>query len=547
VKPFDASGNFHPVEVGGGLRRLAVRGAGVTVFAQGLTFAAQTVATIALARLLMPSDFGVVAMVTTFSLVLLSFGQNGYSEAIIQREEMSHALASNLFWICTGVGTLLALVFAASGPLLARFYGDSRVIVIALWVSLSIFFSNLAVVHIALLKRALRFSTTSKIDVAANVLSVVVSLVFGIYGLGYWALVAAVVVRPVIQLIGAWYVCRWMPSLPRRVPGTSSVVRFALHVYGRFSFNYTTRNTDNLLVGMRFGSASLGFYKKAYDLFLLPANQLYIPVSDVVLSTLSRLERGSAEYRRYFLNGLSVLAFVSMGAGALLTLTAKDLIRLLLGEKWSPAGHIFAFFGPGIGIMLVYFTSGLIHLSIGRADRWFRWVVLEFGVTVLLFCLALRWGPVGIASAWSASFWILFVPAFIYAGKPIHFGIAPILAVVWKYTVASLVAGLTSALIIRNITSLVVAQGLLAAVARIACTSVLFVALYLVMVTVLHGGPEHLFRFARLIPEMLPSSRRRTNASGVEESPVEPAGTPAEMSPSAASSGCRDQQEVGKA
>lgn len=153
----------------------------------------------------------------------------------------------------------------------------------------------------------------------------------------------------------------------------------------------------------------------------------------------------------------------------------------------------------------------------------------------------------GIASAWSASFWILFIPAFLYAGKPINFGIAPVLAVVWKYTVASLVAGLASALILRNITSLVVPQGLLAAFSRIACTSVLFVALYLLMVTILHGGPEHLFRFARLIPEMLPSSRRRKDASGLEAGPAELPSAPAEMSQSSASSGCRDQEEVGKA
>jgi polysaccharide transporter, PST family len=463
--------------------------------------------------LLMPSDFGLVAMVTTFSLVLMSFGQNGYAEAVMQREEMNHSLASNLFWITFGVGFFLAIGFAAAGPLLAKFYGDPRVAQVTSVISLTIFLNSISVVHIALLKRALRFTITSAIDVAATIVSVVVSIALALTGWGFWALVAALIVRPVVQFFGAWSVCGWIPSLPRRVDGTGSVVRFALHVYGRFSFNYTTRNTDNLLVGWRFGSASLGFYKKAYDLFLLPANQLYIPVADVVLSTLSRLERGSAEYRRYFLNGLSILAFVSMGAGALLTLVGKDLIRLLLGEKWGPAGHIFTYFGPGIGIMLVYFASGMIHLSIGRADRWLRWVVLEFGVTVLLFFLALPWGPVGIASAWSASFWILFVPAFWYAGKPIDFGIAPVLAVVWKYILASLVAGCASASIIHEISLLVAASGIFGALARIVSTSLLFAVLYLGAVTFLHGGPDHLYRFARLVPEMLPWYRSRESLS----------------------------------
>ena len=509
MKPFDDNGKFQRIEVGSGLRRHAVRGAGVTVFAQGLVFASQLISTVVLARLLMPSDFGLVAMVTTFSLVLMSFGQNGYAEAVMQREEMDHPLASNLFWITSGAGFFLAACFAALGPLLAKFYGDPRVVRVAAAVSITIFLNSISVVHVALLKRALRFSITSAIDVVSIFLSVVVSVLLAWAGWGYWALVAALIVRPAVQFVGAWSQCRWLPGLPRRVAGTASVVRFALHVYSRFSFNYTTRNTDNLLVGWRFGSASLGFYKKAYDLFLLPANQLLIPVSDVVLSTLSRLERGSAEYRRYFLNGLSILAFVGLGAGALLTLEGKDVIRLLLGEKWGPAGHIFTFFGPGIGIMLLYSTSGLIHLSIGRADRWFRWVVLEFGVTVFLFCLALRWGAVGIATAWSASFWILFIPAFWYAGRPIHFGVTPILAVVWRYLLASVLAGAASAGIVHEVPFLVAGTGVLGALERIVATSFLFGVLYLGALILLHGGPDPLYRFARLLPEMLPGRRSR--------------------------------------
>ena len=523
MKPFDANGNFRqPTEAGGGLRRLAVRGAGVTVLSQGVVFAVQLIATAVLARLLTPSDFGVVIMVTTFSLLLMSFGQNGYSEAVIQREEIDQPLASNLFWINFGVGLVLAIGFAASGPLLARFYADPRVARVAAGISLSIFLSSLSVLPIALLKRALLFSVTSTIDVLSNVVSVVVSILLALSGWGYWALVAAVVTRPLLQTLAAWCLCAWIPSPPRRLTGTGSIVRFAMHVYGRFSFNYVTRNTDNLLVGWRFGPASLGFYKKAYDLFLLPANQLLIPVADVVLSTLRRLERGSAEYRRYFLNGLSILALVGLGGGTMLTLMGKDLIRLLLGAKWGEAGHIFTFFGPGIGIMLIYGPSGLLHLSMRRADRWFRWVVVEFGVTVLLFSLGLRWGPVGIASAWSASFWILFIPAYWYAGKPIDFGITPVLGAVWRYVLASLLAGCASALLIHEIHPLVRAPGIPGALARIVATSLLFLVLYLGAIITLHGGPDPLYRFASLLPEMLPWAKSRQSLPEPQGAPLGP-------------------------
>ncbi len=512
---------FNPVGHGGELRRHAVRSAGVTVLSQGVVFAAQMAATIVLARLLVPADFGVVTMVTTFSLLVMSFGQNGYSEAIMQREEIDRPLATNLFWINVVVGILLTVIFAASGSLMAKFYGDPRVAAVAAGMSLTIFFNSLSVVHLALLKRALRFSVTSANDIIAGVISVILSIVLAARGWGYWALVAGAVSRLISQAIGAWLLCTWIPGLPRRADGTSSVVRFALNVYGRYSFNYFTRNTDNLLVGWRFGPTSLGFYKKAYDLFLLPANQLLAPVADVVLSTLSRLEKGSVEYKRYFMRGLSILAFLGMAAGALLTLEGKDLIRIILGAKWAPAGQIFTFFGPGIGIMMIYTTSGLVHLSIGRPDRWFRWVIVEFAATVALFGIGLHWGPVGVAAAWTVSFWILTLPAFWYAGEPIHMGVGPVVSAVWKYVVASLAAGFATFAIMRSATTLASSAGAEGALLRLAVASLVFTVLYLVAIVVLHGGPEPIYGFVRLVPDMLPWRRaaKRALAAQASEAP----------------------------
>src|SRR5260370_10471054 len=220
LKPFDHDGKFLPTETGGELRRSAVRGAGITVFSQGVVFAIEIVAAMVLARLLAPSDFGVVTMVTTFSLLLLSFGLNGYTEAVIQREDLTHRLASNLFWINVSVGILFALMFSAAGSAMAKFYNDPRVAHVAVGISLTIFFTNFAVIHLALLKRALCFSVTSAVDVLAGILSVIVMVAFAWRGYGYWSLVAGAVVRPFFQCFGAFYLCRWMPALPSRVNGT---------------------------------------------------------------------------------------------------------------------------------------------------------------------------------------------------------------------------------------------------------------------------------------------------------------------------------------
>jgi PST family polysaccharide transporter len=252
------------------------------------------------------------------------------------------------------------------------------------------------------------------------------------------------------------------------------------------------------------GSGALGFYKKAYDLFVLPANQLLSPIAAVVIAALSRSNRNLTQYRRFFIAGISILAFAGMGIGADLTLIGKDLIRFLLGPGWETSGRIFTYFGPGIGVMLIYSTNVWIHMSIGRADRGFRWGIVEFAVTALLFVAALPFGPAAIAIAWTVSYWVLIIPAFWYAGRPIGFGISPVISTVWKYLLASLLAGVTSAAITHQIPSLVSASGSVGALIRIVTISLLFWALYLGSVVLLHGGYEPLQQVTKLLPDLLP-------------------------------------------
>ena len=165
-------------EGGHGLRRAAVRGAGMTVLSSGLSVGIQMIATVVLARMLAPRDFGLVTMVTTFSLLLSNFGLNGFTEAVVQREQMDSTTASNLFWMTLGGGLLLTVAFAAAGSLLARFYSEPLVAPIAAAVSLTILLSSASVLHLALLKRAMLFPAVAKNDIVAKAVSVAVSIVF---------------------------------------------------------------------------------------------------------------------------------------------------------------------------------------------------------------------------------------------------------------------------------------------------------------------------------------------------------------------------------
>ena len=518
MKPFDANGDFQPIAAGDGLRRVAVRGAGMTIVASGASFVVQLTSTVVLARLLTPNDFGIVTMVTTFCLLLCSFGLNGFSEVILQRDDVTHSLASNLFWINLGGSVVLTIVFACVGSLLAAFYHDPLVKNVTIAMSLMIFISSFAVVHQALLNRATRFTAVAANVVVARAVSTVVSIILALAGWGYWALVVGFISLPLSMSVGVWILCRWTPSLPRRAPGTGAAVKFAMNVYSHYGFSYCMNNTDNMLVGWRFGAPALGFYKKAFDLFYLPVNQVVSPISAVAVATLSRFKNDRAYYQRHLLAGISFLAFSGMALGGDLTLVGRDLIRCLLGPGWAESGRIFTFFGPGIGVMLLYNTHGWIHLSAGRPDRWFRWGVIEFLFTVSLFVVGLHWGPSGIASAWTVSYFVLILPAFWYAGKPIDFGVAPVLGVIWKFFAASVVAGCGAALLLHVAPLFPRVGGAPGAFVRAASDSLLFLALYICAVLAFHRGLAPIRQTGRLIKDFLP--QRSAARVAVAEQPA---------------------------
>jgi PST family polysaccharide transporter len=508
---------FHPRAEADELRRLAVRGAAATVSGSGLSLASQVVGTVILARLLTPADFGVVTMSTTFSLLVVSLGLNGFTEAVIQFDEIDNQTASNLFWLNSGMGLVLAVIFAMAGSLLAKFYGNPLVAEVSRGLSVGIFIQSASVIHLALLMRGMRFAVTAANEVVGRVVYTIVSILLAVKGWGYWALVGGIVVSQLSVTIGAWSFCRWIPSLPRRTGKTFAMIRFAVKVYGQFSVAYTNRNIDNLLVGWRFNAVALGFYKKAFDLFALTASQLTAPLNNVALASLSRVNQDHVRFRRYLASSLGMVALVGMAASADLTLVGKDVVRLVLGPKWLESGTIFEIFGPGIGAMLLCSTIGWIHLPVGKPERWFRWSLVALAFTVLLFIAALPWGPSGVAAAWSISYWVLLIPGFWYAGRPIGFGVSILIATTWRYIAASIVGGLATEAIIRGTKFAGIPSSTGAALSATVVISILFLTLYITAVILFHRGIAPLRQFVGILQELIPSRKALESRSDVVE------------------------------
>ena len=188
-------------------------------------------------------------------------------------------------------------------------------------------------------------------------------------------------------------------------------------------------------------------------------------------------------------------------------MVGKDLIRFLLGPGWEEAGRIFALFGPGIGVMLLYNTHGWIHLSVNRPpERWLGWGLMEFVCTASLFVLALHWGPSGIALAWTISYF----PLNVYqplTGTPekkadrnghwvgIRSHVKMLRSISW--------AGVATALIIGAMPRLATPFSAASALVRMISVSCVFFALYLGGVIALHRGLKPLTDTLGLLRDLL--------------------------------------------
>jgi PST family polysaccharide transporter len=379
------------------LKGRSVRGGLLTLVSQGSQFVMQTVSTVALARLLVPADFGIVAMVTAVTALASAFADFGLSEATIQRKEITHAQVSTLFWINVAIGLALTLITAALGPLLARLYREPRLVAITLLLSLTFFIGGLRVQPNALLKRRMRFSALAFRDIASYVVAVPVAVTMAWRGAGHWALVAFPLALNFTQMAVTWMLVRWRPSLPRRDASIGSMVAFGGNVSASYLISTLNRSFDNVLIGWYWGAAPLGLYSRAYNLLMLPVRQLIMPAGNVAIPAFSRLQDDPERFARYYLRAVGLIIWITAPIFGFLFVAAKPVIVLVLGAKWVEAAPVFQILViSALGQLLLESTIWLL-ISRGQSGRLLRLLLTISPIIVSSFAIGLPFGIKGVA------------------------------------------------------------------------------------------------------------------------------------------------------
>jgi PST family polysaccharide transporter len=308
------------------------------------------------------------------------------------------------------VGAILGLLSLAIAPVLASFYHEPRLFWVAAALGAGFLFNGAGVQHSALLQRQMHFTTLAVIEIISLLVSIAVGIGMAIAGFGYWALVGMAIVSPAVSTVCLWSIATWVPGLPHRGVGISSMMRFGGTAVLNGLVVYVAYNLEKVLLGRLWGAEALGMYGRAYQLINTPTESINSASGGVGFAALSRLQDDPIRLRNYFLKGYSVVLAMTLPITIACALFANDIILILLGPKWKEAIPIFQLLTPTILIFAVINPFGWLLYSIGLVGRSLKIALVIAPLVITAYVIGLPYGPTGVAFAYSAVMTLWLVP-----------------------------------------------------------------------------------------------------------------------------------------
>lgn len=392
------------------LKEKTIRGGLARVIAQGANFFLRIGSVMVLSRLLGPTDFGLVGMVTAFTGILFLFRDFGLSSATVQRENVTEEQRSTLFWINVLVGAVLTVLTVVCAPLVVRVYHEPRLLPITMVLSLGFLFNALGVQHSALLQRELRFTALAVINITSLVAGTLAAICVAWLGLSYWALVAMALVLPLATTVGVWIAAAWMPGRPRHAEEIVSMMRFGGTLTLNSIVTYVAYNMEKVLLGRFWGPAVIGLYGRAYQLINIPTDNLNQSIGEVAFSALSRIQNDRPRFKNYFLKGYSLVLAMTIPITIMCAFFADDIIHVLLGPKWNAAAPIFRLLAPTILVIAMINPLAWVMFALGMVQRSLKTALVLAPIVMLGYLIGLPYGPKGVALGYSTAMILWAIP-----------------------------------------------------------------------------------------------------------------------------------------
>lgn len=413
----------HKIAAGAGwviLQRLAVRSLGL-------------ISTMLLARLLVPEDFGLVALATTLLMVVETLMEMGFDLALIQRQSQSadRSQYDTAWTLSVARGFLAGLILVGAAYPLAEMYDDPRLVPIVMWlavVSVATGFQNIGIVEFRI---DLRFDQEFRLLVVSKIISFVVTIGLAWIWRDYRALVAGILTGKVAATVLSYTMHSYRPRFSLR--GAIPFLHFSKWLMLNNVVSFIRSRLDTFVVGKMAGTTPLGYYNVAYEISNLATTELIWPISRVLFPGFAKLEGDHKRLANAFLASLGAMVLLGAPIAVGIGLTAEQIVRIFLGPQWLeviPLIQVLSLYGL---LNLPSSNGQALYLAIGRPDL----IIWRNLPTVIVLPPALVagvhfLGPVGAGWALVLGAVIAFVVHVWLVRRQLSVSIGDILRTLWR-------------------------------------------------------------------------------------------------------------------
>src|SRR4030042_937544 len=381
----------------GPLTKSAVRGVTWFGIAQIIAQVLRLASMIILARLLARADFGAVAAASVAADLLLRLGEFGFSEAIIQRKNVTSAHLSTSFWLGLGLGIFFCIVTVAISPVMGSFFRNEIVGPLLAVSSVTFVIAPLRFIHGSLMRRELQFFRFSIGDIGQSVAYIVATLAMAFVGLGPWSLILGGVVGQVVLCIIRWAVCPWRPSFMFKVECVKDLWGFGLNLTGSRVVQFIGESAGTFVVGRYLAATALGFYNMAGRIPSYVGSVGLMAVQRVAFPAFSVIQDEDERLRRGFKKSVKYMSLITTPVFSGLAVMGPQFVSVVLGPKWGPSTVAMQILCMVAIIQSFSLMLGPLIRARGRADIEMKIAMARVILLVPLLLVGVRFGITGVA------------------------------------------------------------------------------------------------------------------------------------------------------
>lgn len=357
----------------------------------------------ALARLVGPEWFGLLALGVVYVSFVEIFVTQGFGTALIQRRDLEDGHLDAAFWITMTMAGALMLTTLLLADWVASIFREPRLASILRWLSLSLLLAGLSAVPRAVLTREMKFRPLAARSLLATLTGGIIGLAMAWQGFGVWSLVAQQLSSAAVTTAVLWWATTWRPSFPPSRHHIRDLYGFATTITGENLLWFATNRTDQTVIALGFGAAALGPYALANRCVQLTMDAVATPVQVVALPAFSRIQAERDRVHSAFYRLTETLAAVALPTFCGIAVLAPTLVPVLFGPRWTASVSLLrALAVSGILYIPVSFVHPLT-LALGKPRIALILSVCQTLLTIGLCLLAMRWSPLAVAGAVACS------------------------------------------------------------------------------------------------------------------------------------------------